>query len=335
MLPYVPSIEDGKLKGEVVVQPGEYIYTFSCALPVDLPTSVEGDTGHIRYCVIVNLDRPMWPDQEFEECFTVLKPVNLNDNIALRYPLVKEARKTFFICCLLCCCETSPVFITARIPVSGYTPGQTIELSININNKSDQKFEEFVVLIVKHIQYHTYANSSRTTFDTIELEEQRCLGCNTNQSQSRTVNITVPPVPPTDESTSNIVKVSYLLRIKGCADCCREDPVLDLPITIGTYPILLSNVLGQTTTITQQPTSLAPYSSNGYAAPNTHPSAVPTDSFQTIPSAPTFSSDEGIDPPTYEEATSKAQSGDINGKVFKPSYPVYRRTPSYSTDTIN
>lgn len=53
-------------------------------LPVDLPTSVEGTIGFIRYSVIVNLDRPMWPDQEFEESFTVLKAVNLNDNMALR-----------------------------------------------------------------------------------------------------------------------------------------------------------------------------------------------------------------------------------------------------------
>lgn len=72
------------ITGEVVIQPGEYNYTFSCMLPVDLPTSVEGNTGYIRYSVIVNLDRPMWPDQEFEESFTVLKPVNLNDNLALR-----------------------------------------------------------------------------------------------------------------------------------------------------------------------------------------------------------------------------------------------------------
>lgn len=70
--------------GELVVQAGEYNYTFSCVLPVDLPTSVEGKIGFIRYSVIVNLDRPMWPDQEFEESFTVLKPVNLNDNISLR-----------------------------------------------------------------------------------------------------------------------------------------------------------------------------------------------------------------------------------------------------------
>lgn len=66
------------LSGEFKLQPGTYNYTFQCLLPAGLPTSVEGDHGFIRYSATVNLDRPMWPDQEFEEGFTVIKPLNLN-----------------------------------------------------------------------------------------------------------------------------------------------------------------------------------------------------------------------------------------------------------------
>lgn len=58
-------------------------------------------------------------------------------------------RKTFFVSCLLCCCETDPVFIIARLPVAGYTPGQTIELFLDVNNKSDQTFQDFQILIIK------------------------------------------------------------------------------------------------------------------------------------------------------------------------------------------
>lgn len=59
--------------------PGVYNYTFQCNLPIGLPTSVEGIHGHIRYSATVTLIRPMWTDQEFEEGFTVIKPVDLND----------------------------------------------------------------------------------------------------------------------------------------------------------------------------------------------------------------------------------------------------------------
>lgn len=63
----------------MILVPGVYNYTFQCNLPIGLPTSVEGIHGHIRYSATVSLIRPMWTDQEFEEGFTVIKPVDLND----------------------------------------------------------------------------------------------------------------------------------------------------------------------------------------------------------------------------------------------------------------
>lgn len=53
-------------------------------LPAGLPTSVEGEFGHIRYIARVVLDIPLWPDREFEVPFTVIKAINLNAIPALR-----------------------------------------------------------------------------------------------------------------------------------------------------------------------------------------------------------------------------------------------------------
>lgn len=95
---FIVEIQISKyISGEVVVPPGEYNYTFRCMLPAALPTSVEGDKGYIRYSVIVNLDRPMWPDQEFEESLTVLKALNLNENLALRVCECKLFMKSIYL----------------------------------------------------------------------------------------------------------------------------------------------------------------------------------------------------------------------------------------------
>lgn len=53
-------------------------------LPISLPTSVEGNIGYIRYSVAVHIDKPLWPHQRFQEYFTVIKALNLNDEINLR-----------------------------------------------------------------------------------------------------------------------------------------------------------------------------------------------------------------------------------------------------------
>lgn len=63
---------------------GLYEYNFQCDLPSQLPTSVEGKYGHIRYTARVVLDIPMWPDTEFKERFTVIKPFDLNKDRSLR-----------------------------------------------------------------------------------------------------------------------------------------------------------------------------------------------------------------------------------------------------------
>lgn len=65
--------------GDITVVPrGEHVYNFTCALPVNLPTSFEGTYGHIRYRAEVTLNVPLWPDKSFAEGFTVIRSVDLN-----------------------------------------------------------------------------------------------------------------------------------------------------------------------------------------------------------------------------------------------------------------
>lgn len=71
---------------------------FQCMLPHGLPTSVEGEYGHIRYTASVVLDIPMWPDKEFEVPFTVIKGINLNAIPALRVIYLNF----FLVFCVIC-----------------------------------------------------------------------------------------------------------------------------------------------------------------------------------------------------------------------------------------
>lgn len=63
--------------------PGTYNYNFDFIVPLELPTSYEGEFGHIRYTLRVGLDIPMRPVKEFEELFTVIRPIDLNYNPSL------------------------------------------------------------------------------------------------------------------------------------------------------------------------------------------------------------------------------------------------------------
>lgn len=65
----------------------------------------------------------------------------------------------------------------------------------------------------QEVKFHTYENSSThiTEKDAIAAVETR--GCYAQQKQAYTVNILVPPTPPTDLTASKIVHISYHLIV--------------------------------------------------------------------------------------------------------------------------
>lgn len=64
--------------GEIEIQSGEHKFPFQCVLPTNLPSSFESDFGHVRYTVKATLDRPWKFDQEVKSPFTVVSPLDLN-----------------------------------------------------------------------------------------------------------------------------------------------------------------------------------------------------------------------------------------------------------------
>ena len=64
--------------GEIELAQGSYSYPFQCQLPHTLPSSFEGEYGHIRYTVKAVMDRPWKFDVDTKAAFTVVAPLDLN-----------------------------------------------------------------------------------------------------------------------------------------------------------------------------------------------------------------------------------------------------------------
>lgn len=79
--------------GEHELPAGTKEFPFTCVLPPTLPSSFEGEFGHVRYTVKVVLDRPWKFDQETKAAFTVLSPVDLNANPSLKVKILGILRK--------------------------------------------------------------------------------------------------------------------------------------------------------------------------------------------------------------------------------------------------
>lgn len=70
-------------EGESYLEEGEHVYPFSVSLPLQLPSSFNGEHGHVRYTTKVVIDIPWGKDKEQEKVFEVISPLNLNDEPSL------------------------------------------------------------------------------------------------------------------------------------------------------------------------------------------------------------------------------------------------------------
>lgn len=153
-------------------------------------------------------------------------------------PAINEIYRRFNpFCCCCCCFPSIPMHVLVRIPMSGYTPGQAIDVDIEVNNRSDQNSEfkvqlkkvffpfikwQFIRFNAKHfplllqqITYHAN-NSSSTYVESIMICEQNRIGLSPiNTMKAFRTSLIVPPIPPTDELASNVCKVRYIVRVSG------------------------------------------------------------------------------------------------------------------------
>lgn len=150
-------------------------------------------------------------------------------------PVIAEEHKTFYPCCLLCCFKSNPLAIIASVPSGGYTPGQIINVQIEVNNQSDQLVSNFTVQLIKvsrvsknqfdtfslirlffaqQIRYQTHKSNSKKKLETVVLSEEIAQGCDLNCATDLCVNVVVPSVSPTDNTTSEIIQFEYSVRVR-------------------------------------------------------------------------------------------------------------------------
>lgn len=71
-------------------------------------------------------------------------------------------------------------------------------------------------LPLQHITYHIYAGSSRQKNEAVLIcENESHGGCFQTRTEMYRINLEVPPIPPTDDTTSNICKVRYYVRVSA------------------------------------------------------------------------------------------------------------------------
>lgn len=225
-----------EISSVVTVPGGVSNYPFSCILPPHLPSSIEGKYGSIRYNCTAVVIEPAKPAQQFLHKFAIIKSEDLNNTPSLRIPVDVETDEYFCYCCLFC---SNPFLMSASIPFSGYIPGQTIEMSISIKNKSGTDMEGLKVNLsmkttftsqIPKVKTKSFTQIVATTYAAKESIPRRGDGDIKAYMQ-------VPPTPTANSEICKILNITYKLIIIAKMSGCHANPEVEFPITIGTIPI--------------------------------------------------------------------------------------------------
>ena len=219
---------------QIEVASGTYQYNFQAVLPPLLPTSFEAKHGSIRYLINVVIDRPWKFDLTYKVAFTVIKQLDLNyENPALKIPTKMEIVDTFY--CGLC--KTAPLFLAASIPISGYVAGQNITVSVEINNESRIDVDDVKISLKKIIFYNSQTPSKRTKEEILTEAEIRCGGVLKRNKGKFAQKLLIPAVPPSNLNYCRVLNVSYEVHVTAKIAGVHRNPLLKLPITVGTVPL--------------------------------------------------------------------------------------------------
>lgn len=244
-----------------------------------MPTSFESKYGYIRYQIKVELERPWKFDLKFCFAFTVIKVLDLNyDNPALRSPLKAEITKTFFFGL-----SSKALYVSASIPMSGYVAGQSVAISIKINNESSTDVEEVKISLKKVINYNSQTPRRKTRERIESAAEVRHAGVVGKSMGNIEALLTIAPVPPTNVAFCRVLQVFYEIHVVAKVGGIHRSPVLRLPVTIGTVP--LSGFLYNPTPIM----NLA--NANAQAGTSFAPPSAPMMNYSSAPMPPTNQQD--------------------------------------------
>ncbi|KAK6179417.1 hypothetical protein SNE40_011782 [Patella caerulea] len=224
--------KDPTSKAETRVLPaGQYTYPFQFQLPSNIPSSFEGQYGHIRYYIKVMIEKPWRCDYTCQKVYTVICPLDLNRDPAAATPIQSQKQKK--LCCL--CCRTGPVSATLSLNQRGFVSGETIHVDAEITNLTRRKMGATSIELKMTTTFFTKTKTRSVTQQIMKRKRGRVA---TGESENwNSEPIVIPPLAPSLLIGCNIIDVRYILELRVEPVGPAFDLSIPIEIFIGTVPL--------------------------------------------------------------------------------------------------
>ncbi|XP_076389900.1 arrestin domain-containing protein 17-like isoform X2 [Megachile rotundata] len=216
---------------------GYYEYPFDFTLPTCIPSSIEHKRGYIRYTAKAVINIPCEPDQETECTFNVVSPLDLNEYREKCSPIDEEIIHTLRDACFF---KPRELTLRIRVPLSGFTPGQSIFITVDHDNKSKETFiEKITAKLLREVTFYISLLGNRRAVDTSKIKSTLVMGRLPKCGQS-ILQLMVPDLPPSYLQHCKTISVEYILAITIHLSDLRCNIRKKYPIMIGTKPLIVN-----------------------------------------------------------------------------------------------
>ena len=212
---------------------GNHVLPFSFVLPPNLPSSFEGQHGHVRYYIETKLDRSGFFtfDKRKKQFITINSICDLNNVQGVNNPQTNSNSKEFGFCC----CTSGPLSATVRIPRFGYTPGEIMPISAEIENLSDKRMNASKARLHQDVTFRA-TNGIKNTTRILQEVRRGPIGAHGLDSWEE-MPLRIPPIPPTGLGGCRIIDVTYRLEFIVDPSGIGFDLKISMPIMIGNIPL--------------------------------------------------------------------------------------------------
>ncbi|KAL5273518.1 hypothetical protein ACFFRR_000327 [Megaselia abdita] len=215
----------------IALNPGRSTFDFTFTIPLGCPTSFESKRGRVRYLVKLVFVTNFINSQKCVG-FTVIKPLNLNNHgVNLALPFCDDKEKKMWLGL-----SNNKIVINAKVPKTGFVPGEGIPIEVFIHNKSSSDIWELSIKLVLRAIHRTRSHKS-THKEKISLAKIKYTKAQIGKKSCFKEMLMIPPTPPSYEDVCYIFDVSYSVDVTAIFSGLHSELVLKVPVVIGSIPL--------------------------------------------------------------------------------------------------
>jgi len=206
--------------------PGEHQFQFSFYLPSNIPSSFSGNHGYIEYTTEAKANLAPGCYVNCKKTFIVHNNMNVNALPQANESIQKKDSK--YIYC--CCCQSGPITCLCWIPKQGYTVGEKISFSAEIENLSSRSMEKSQLQLIQTVTYHGKVCQKKMDRNVIYKADRPGFE---HEDYWTDYKIDVPPIPPSPFQGTKLIDVDYHIEMEVDVGPWDKNIIVKLPIMIG------------------------------------------------------------------------------------------------------